>query len=267
MPCLISAGLTRDCSMTTGGLSDLVIGNLSDVLSYTQDATGLITALELKPNAVFYRFEFEKNTASANQPLQVGANKYVQPAVAFTMKGYNQTSKEVMDNLAVAEVVALVKLRGSNEWFAYGLNNGLEASATEGNTGAGEGDLNGFTITLTGVETEFANQIQSSVVDAIVQDLDEPVITNVSSTNGNIFALSNLGLENLTLIGENFTGATNIYLVDTTTLAETEQNLNSVDSDTQITGTTASTTAGNYYVKVVTPNGDYTYTGVTLVVV
>lgn len=257
--CKITGGIVRDCSMTTGGISEIAFANLDDILSVTKDADGVVTDIEMKAGTSFYKFEFEKNTGSANQPLQVGTNKYILPAVAFTSKGYTQEAKLVMEKLAVGVVVSLVRMRGSGNWFLFGEVNGLESSALEGNSGAAEGDTNGFVVTMTGVETAYAPQVDSALVDTLIIEVDEPVILNFEMDATTISNISNVGSEAFTINGTDLTGATALVFVNTSTLAEEAAGAFSVDSATVITGTTAAMAAGTYQVKVTTPVGSFQY--------
>ena len=240
--------------MTVGGLSEAHLANLSDVLGFTQDVDGIVDSLTMKPGATFHTFQFEKNTASANQALTVGANKFITPTVSFLVAGYDQATKETMDIVSVATMVAIVKLRGSGKFLILGLGSGLEASANEGNSGAGEGDANGFTVTLVGVETEYANEINADVVDSVVVDVDEPTILNIAP-----LAYSTVGSESMVLTGTNFNEVTAVDAIEQIVgFPETSMPSFVIDSDTQITVTTPAITAGNYKIRVTHPVGNAT---------
>lgn len=240
MGCLVTKGKTRNCRMTVGGLSELYLGNHESLGTVTYAADGSITGLTLKGDDVIYKYDFEKNTASANQPLQVGANKYVQPNVVMTIAGYDQDTKNILDVLALAKVFAIAKFR-SGGYFLMGLENGLEASALEANSGAAEGDLSGNTITLQGTETEFAPAISSATVVLLAAI---PTVASFLPTSGAVATA-------VTITGTNFKEISSV------TIGGVEVALFTVVSTTSIT-TTVPVGAVDGAITVTGPNGTAT---------
>lgn len=170
--CLVTAGKARDCKMTAGGLSRAIIGNRSQLLSVVRDVgDGTITTITREATTLCYEYEFEKNSASAAQNLQVNANTYVQQVVSFTIAGYDQATKNILDVLAIADIFAVVQFRGSDKWFIYGLNSsGLKCpqDGANGGSGAAEEDLEGIAMVFQGISTEYAPEVDSSIIDALL---------------------------------------------------------------------------------------------------
>jgi hypothetical protein len=201
---LLTASRTRPPRMTVGGISELYLGNAADLEEagpVTYDgATGKIQSINLKESKAIYKYDFEKGTASVNQPLQVNANRYIQPAITASLAGYDQELATILFALAIGKFFAIVKLKGSGKYVAIGLpakdggGDYLEASANETSSGAAEGDLEGATFTLScaavayGAEvpaTEVSRLYTGVVVDSVAPLFASgfPTVTDILSTS------------------------------------------------------------------------------------
>ena len=250
MGCLINKGVKKVCKMVLGGLSEMYVGNIDEIAGVVYDAEGRITDLQLLPAAEIFRFEFEDNTAGIDQPIVVGTNTYVTPTVNMSLAGYEQERKEVVELLVLGKTFVVGKQRSNGLYIAAGIQNGLKATAGGGNTGLLAADFSGFLITLVGEETEFANEILKSAVDAIFVAPNEPQIFNVDPLT---YAI--LGGDAFTLTGEGFTGATAVTFVNTVTAAEIPATSFVVVDDNTITGVSDAMAAADYKIKVVNPYG------------
>lgn len=168
MSCLISAGASKDCQYSFGGLDAILLANRADITSYTVSGSGMVTGI-VTGSAGFYEFEFEKGTGAFTQELQISnGNKYFNQNVSFTLSGLDQSRMELMEQLGLANVVAICKDK-RGKYFILGKQGGLEATALTANSGAGEGDGLGMTITLAGSSTEIGPEVTGSIVAAITQ--------------------------------------------------------------------------------------------------
>ncbi len=161
MPCLITAGLTKDCNYRVGGLKKLYFGNVSEIDTYTDsDPTdGIINAIVmLNPGTpyTFFEVEFERNTGVQSQELQVNAGqKSVLHTVTFTLGKKDGATIAELKNLSLADLV-IVAEDNTGARCILGRLNGLAASVLSSTSGTAEADFNGLTFTYTGTETEYA---------------------------------------------------------------------------------------------------------------
>ena len=164
MPCLITAGLTKDCDYLLGGLKTLYLANTSDVDSYTDTVPndGEINAIVMVATKVFFTYEFENNTASFTNELVVsGGQKYVAQTVNFSLSKKDAELIADLKNLSLANIVAIAVDR-TGKRFILGRINGLEATVQTLNSGVAEGDFGGLTVTLAGSETEYSQELDSA---------------------------------------------------------------------------------------------------------
>jgi hypothetical protein len=158
MPCLITGGLVKDCDFLLGGLKTLYLANISDIDTYTDTTAddGIIDAIIMNGVGVFHTFEFEDNTASFTNEMQVSAGqKYVLQTVNFSLANKEAEVIAQMKDLALSTLVAIAVDR-TGKRYILGRNNGLSATVASLNSGAAEGDFAGLTVTLSGSQVEFA---------------------------------------------------------------------------------------------------------------
>lgn len=170
MACLINAGLTRDCGFSFGGLSALYLISKADVTAVAKSSDNTITGITLSTGATnFYAFEFEPNTGQLLQELQAGsASRFVNQTVNGQFANMTQTKKEVLEDLANAYVVAIVKDQAGLYWYAGESGRGLLATALSIDTGLAEADAYVANLTLVGGSLGYANQVTSAAVTAVI---------------------------------------------------------------------------------------------------
>ena len=71
----------------------------------------------------------------------------------------------------------------NGNFFQCGLNNGMEVTSIAANTGTNMGDLSGYTITMVGQETTFANFVNGGTSAAPYLGMSTATITYVVGTN------------------------------------------------------------------------------------
>ena len=71
----------------------------------------------------------------------------------------------------------------NGNFFQCGLKNGMEVTSIAANTGTAMGDLSGYTITMVGQETTFANFVAGGTSAAPYLGMSTATITYVVGTN------------------------------------------------------------------------------------
>lgn len=163
--CNISAGIGVDCSdlRRVGGVKKRVWIYNTDGVTYTTNVSGYITAISFPTYEGLYAFEGKKNSHSAGESLvnQEGANKFFQHDLVLKLFLTNPTDQEVVENLAVASVCAIVETN-NGEFVLYGKDNGLDLTAMTQNSGqAGASDTTA-TLTFAGAETSLPKFVLST---------------------------------------------------------------------------------------------------------
>ena len=180
MGCLLTNGIARGCRDNTGGIKRVLITNKTniDTISPEQGATGSpsdegeITSVDMELGTQF--FEFKPNKLSSNwveniqSNVQNGTIGYEQ--VLTLMFSKNEAEKRNQIKLmGQAEMVAIVE-DYNNKYFMLGEVMGLELSGGSSASGTALTDMNGWNITLSGSEHEPAREVDSDIIDVLLEE-------------------------------------------------------------------------------------------------
>lgn len=117
-------------------------------------ATGAVTFGS--PSDVFYKYELDKEESSFNDDPTAGSNKgtfYYVPALTFILSKLDVTKRNEIQLLCKNRVVAIIETREATpKYWAIGQTNGLDFTSGTGGSGVAAADLNGYTLTFTGME-------------------------------------------------------------------------------------------------------------------
>jgi len=170
MACLLTSGFSNtDCGFLLGGLKSLYIANASEVTSITDTTLpvpdGILDTITMDGAAVFYKFDFEKDTASYTQELQVsGGNRYVTQTVTFSLAGQDADAVNVLTEIATSKLVVIAESK-SGVRTILGLQTPLEAiTGSVLNSGAAAGDFGGAVVTLQADANGFGFQLDPTTV-------------------------------------------------------------------------------------------------------
>lgn len=140
------AGLARDCSANQGGIREAWIGAYSDNV-FTVSG-GQITAVATGTS--FYHYTFKKDTGSFTSTLNIdeanGIN-YVSTEINFVFARMETLKRTEMAALSLGDLCVVVKDANSKYW-AFGVEEPVNASAGSGESGVARGDRNAYSITL-----------------------------------------------------------------------------------------------------------------------
>ena len=175
MSCLLTSGISKGCRDNSGGLKRVLLTNKENITSVlpaiggTSDQ-GIITGITGATSQVFY--EFVPNKMSSNWVENIQSNPqngtigYEQ--VVTLMFAKNEASKRNQIKLmGQAEMVAIVE-DYNNKYFYLGEVNGLEVNGGNSSSGTALTDMNGWTVTLQGMEHEPAREVTSSIVADLI---------------------------------------------------------------------------------------------------
>lgn len=157
MSCPLTQGFTLDCKDAIGGIKSVRFASLSDWESLDPAyATGAVTFASA--SQVFYKYELDKEESSFNDDPTAGSNKgtlYYVPAITFILSKLDVAKRNEMKLLAKNRVVAIVETREATpSYWAIGVTNGLDLTTGVGGSGTAAADLNGYTMTFSGLEPD-----------------------------------------------------------------------------------------------------------------
>ena len=151
MACLITSGITRDCGYNFGGLQLVYLANATEVTAVTKDSDGQITGVTMVTGATFYEFEFEPQSGQKLEELQAGTvSKYILQTLNFQLSNINQAKKNVLEDLGVGDIVAIMQDQQDIYWYFGELGRGLQATTLSIDSGAEDADPAIATIALVG---------------------------------------------------------------------------------------------------------------------
>lgn len=170
MACLFTAGITRDCGYNFGGLQKIYLANASEVESIGNDpSTSQITGITMATGATFYEFEFEPETGQKLEELQAGnVSKFVLQTLNLQLANITQTKKEVLEDLGVSDVIAIMQTQDDLYWLFGELGRGLKATTLSIDSGTADADNAVATISLAGGNRGYANTVDSSIIDGLL---------------------------------------------------------------------------------------------------
>lgn len=149
------------CPALPGVGADVYVGNTSDILSYTRDATSKnILTLVMKPTKRLWKFAGRIKSNSANGEFQGGDNgtTFLQSYTLIT-DYITQLEMDALEDLCKARDLFVIFLENRGTYKAIGLNKdpdrrdiypGVNVVTATFPTGVVAGDLTAATITLQG---------------------------------------------------------------------------------------------------------------------
>jgi hypothetical protein len=168
MSCAITAGYTKDCKESAGGIKNVYITELANKSSITT-TSGAITAFTLTTGKKFWKYELTKATSTAEDTLTVSdanGSVYSEQKIDIQLEKMQTATRNAIKLLAANDCMIIVEDRNSKFWL-YGEGNGMSMVTAKGTLGKAFGDLNGYTISFAGMETEQAKEVTSSLMTAL----------------------------------------------------------------------------------------------------
>lgn len=171
---------TKDCKGATAGVQKLWMISNSDLgtvvgklQAYDVDATGqMIDEIALASGKKFVNVGLLKNTVGVveNFAKTQETNAYeITTELTLVVAGISTNSRKfVTDLIDAGEVSAIIQLK-SGKFIALGLDGYTEVTAVAGGSGVAGADLNGYTITISGVETELLKLVDPAIIPTIVE--------------------------------------------------------------------------------------------------
>jgi hypothetical protein len=152
--CGFELGFALQCKDGIGGIRKLYLGAWEDFGPYvTTNPSGDEICTSIGTNDI-YEFVLPKHTGSFEEvgtyDINNGTGYYVQ-TINATFHKLSQERAFVLQEMAKTRILAVVEDNNGN-FFVCGVVDAVEVTAMTSATGTAKGDLNGYTITLTGEE-------------------------------------------------------------------------------------------------------------------
>lgn len=155
MSCPLTQGFTLDCKDAVGGIKSVRLASLSDWEAQTPVyASGAVTVTPV--GNAFWKYEQLKETSSLTETINSSAQNgtvYYTPEVVIVLSKLLAAKRNEIQLLAKNRLVAIVETNDETPtYWVIGCTTGLEVSAGTSATGTAYADLQGYSITLSGME-------------------------------------------------------------------------------------------------------------------
>lgn len=163
------SGLARDCSSNMGGILEVMIANRDDVIAVTI-TTGIISAITMASSAKFKKYHFNKNTGSLTSTYNLDPASGVHYVTSELLLQFNrmETTKRVeLTALSLGDLAVIVKDANGKYWY-LGMDEPVNASAGDGQTGTARGDANRYTLTLQDNSLEMPYEVDSTIIENLL---------------------------------------------------------------------------------------------------
>ena len=192
MACDLSLGRKEPCKDVVGGIKNLYFVNygdlgtvtitddgaaeeITDITGYTGDVDGNLTC---------FKYEVKGNSSleqTVNASRENGTVFYEQ-TLNLTLKKLSKEDNKELKLLAYGRPHVAVEDYNGNV-MVVGLEHGADVSGGTIVTGAAMGDLSGYTLTLTGMETKPANFVASPTSADPYNGMSSATVTVTVGTN------------------------------------------------------------------------------------
>jgi hypothetical protein len=181
MACDLTKGRKEPCKDVVGGLRAIYFVDFGDLGTVTQtddeitDLSGTFTAYkyELKGNS-----SFEQTVTSSRE----NGTTFFEQTLNLTLKKLSKEDHKEIKLLAYGRPHVAVEDYNGNV-FLMGLEHGADVSGGTIVTGAAMGDLSGYTLTLSGMETKPANFVASPTAADPFDGMTSATVTITEGTN------------------------------------------------------------------------------------
>lgn len=170
MACNIVQGGEIACRDSVGGVLEVYLTEFTNVpQANITSSSGVITAATCSSGKRFFTYQLEKENATFGAKDIVSVENgtlYSEQTLTFTMKKMSASARNNLRTLAQNRLHVIVKDANGIYWW-MGQTRGVDLTGSEATTGKAMGDMNGYTLTLTGKEPDAPNTVSSTIVAAL----------------------------------------------------------------------------------------------------
>ena len=171
MACAIISGYALDCRDAVGGIKNIYVTELANITAINENASGFVTGITKTGGTKYYKYAL----------LPKGKNDFVQNIMADASLGTVAYEQTITANFSKLQYLTQLKLQTlianrcsvivetkSGQYFIFGRENGVEVTWGNANSGAAMNEFNGYTLTLTAMEKALANEVDSTIIAALL---------------------------------------------------------------------------------------------------
>lgn len=165
MACDLTAGRAEICKDSQGGLKNIYFTNYDDITGYTYDVTNTDVITDVTGAATINAFKYELKGANVLEETVTSSREngttYTEQSLTVVLKKVDIATHNEMKLLSYGRPRVIIEDYNGNFRLA-GLEHGMELETMAISSGTAMADLNGYTLTLKGMEAIPANFIDAS---------------------------------------------------------------------------------------------------------
>lgn len=170
---ILTGGIAKTCDNNVGGIKKLYLTEKENVTSFTLASPGnYIDDFTMDGSAVFYEFEFNKNTSTFTEVTTMDPTNGTELCTQTITLFLTRREKAKRDKLLLLgkfkELVCIIKDSNDIYWY-FGETGGVMLTEKNSETGTAKTDKNGYTLTFVGEEPEDANTVLEAAVLAVIE--------------------------------------------------------------------------------------------------
>ena len=164
--CNLTTNITLDCRDSVGGIKELKLRKHPSTLDVVTTSANVVSTIT---TSGWYKYEFLPETANFTETETENAQNgtvFYDQVLNVMLSKLSTTKRNELRILAQSRLDVVVVDRNGVSWL-LGWNNGMTKSGTAA-TGQAMGDMNGYTLVLTGKEEDPMLEVTSSIYATLV---------------------------------------------------------------------------------------------------
>lgn len=168
----LTGGISKGCTGNIGGIKKIYITDLCNITSYTLGSPiDNISAINMVSGAVFYEFEFNKNSSTYQEEVtgdQAAGTQVNTQTITLVLARREKVKRDTLQLLMGFKELAVIVLDSNGLYFLLGEENGVVMTQNTSVSGTTKQDANNYTLTLVGEEPNLANEVTAAAVAAVI---------------------------------------------------------------------------------------------------
>ena len=184
MACDLTLGRKEPCKDVVGGIKNIYFVDFGDLGTVTLTDDEITNITGDSGDLTCFKYEVKGNSSleqTVNASRENGTTFYEQ-TLNLTLKKLSKEDNKELKLLAYGRPHVVVEDYNGN-FMMVGLEHGADVSGGTIVTGAAMGDLSGYTLTLTGMETKPANFVSSPTAADPYAGMSSATVTVTVGTN------------------------------------------------------------------------------------
>lgn len=164
--CNLTTNITLDCRDSVGGIKELKLRKHPSTLDVVTTSANVVSTIT---TSGWYKYEFLPETANFTETETENAQNgtvFYDQVLNVMLSKLSTTKRNELRILAQSRLDVVVVDRNGVSWL-LGWNNGMTKSGTAA-TGQAMGDMNGYTLVLTGKEEDPMLEVPSAIYVTLV---------------------------------------------------------------------------------------------------